>query len=193
MSRSVARRSIAFEMLRRATEALLDAGAAAPGAVRRMDDRALTVALRECEASAETARRLDNRDLFKRAVWAELADVPDDIVDADHEAVREFERDIAAHADVDPMNVVLDVPARPDVRESTSSVVVNGEVRALGSQSTLVKALRRASREQWRLGVYAPERLTDAVGAAAESVLGLELDALVVDVRQGINATLDEF
>jgi HD superfamily phosphohydrolase len=184
---------ISKAMLRRATEALLDAGAAAPGVVRRMDDRALTVALRECEASAETVRRLDTRDLFKRAVWAELADVPDDIVDADHGAVREFERDIAAHADVDPENVVLDVPARPDVRESTSSVVVNGEVRALGSQSTLVKALRRASREQWRLGVYAPERLTDPVGAAAESVLGLELDALVVDVRQGINATLDEF
>ena len=184
---------ISKAMLRRATEALLDAGAAAPGAVRRMDDRALTVALRDCPASAETARRLDTRDLFKRAVWAELAEVPDDIVDADHEAVREFEEDIAARADVDPEEVVLDVPARPAVRESTSSVVVNGEVRALGSQSTLVKALRRASREQWRFGVYAPERLTDPVGAAAESVLGLELDALVVDVRQGINATLDEF
>jgi HD superfamily phosphohydrolase len=184
---------ISKAMLRRATEALLDDDAATPGAVRRMDDRALTVALREFEASAEFARRLDTRDLFKRAVWAELADVPEDIVDADHDTVRAFERDIAAHADVDPDDVVLDVPERPAVRESTSRVVVNGEVRALGSQSTLVKALRRASREQWRLGVYAPERLTDPVGAAAESVLGLDLEALVVGVRQSVNATLDEF
>ncbi len=184
---------ISKAMLRRATEGLLEAGAAAPGEVRRMDDRDLTVALRDCEATAAFARRLDTRDLYKRAVWAELSDVPDEIIDADHETVREFERDIAGHADVDPDDVILDVPSRPQVRESTSRVVVNGEVRALGSQSTLVKALRRASREQWRMGVYAPEPLTDPVGAAAESVLGLDLEALVVDVRQGINATLDEF
>ena len=54
-------------------------------------------------------------------------------------------------------------------------------------------ALRRAGNEQWRLGVYAPEEVTDRVGGAAENVLGLDLEALVVDVRQGINATLDEF
>jgi HD superfamily phosphohydrolase len=184
---------ISKAMLRRGTEALLDAGAASAEELRRMDDRDLTVALRECEAAADTARRLDTRDLYKRAVWAELADVPDDVVDADHDTVREFEREIAAHAAVDPGEVVLDVPGRPAVRESTSRVVVNGEVRTLGSQSTLVKALRRASHEQWRFGVYAPEGGTDAVGAAAESVLGLDVDALVVDVRQGINATLDEF
>jgi hypothetical protein len=41
--------------------------------------------------------------------------------------------------------------------------------------------------------VYAPEDATDRVGRAAESILGLDLDALVVDVRKGINATLDEF
>jgi HD superfamily phosphohydrolase len=79
------------------------------------------------------------------------------------------------------------------MRESTSRVVVNGEVRQLGSQSTLVKALRRAGREQWRMGVYAPDELTDRVGNAAENVLGLDLDALVVDVRRAINTTLDEF
>ncbi|WP_254840824.1 HD domain-containing protein [Natronomonas marina] len=184
---------ISKAMLRRATETLLEASAATAEEVRRMDDRDLTVALRECAATAEFARALDTRDLYKRAVWAELADVPDDIVDADHETVREFERDIADHAGVDADDVILDVPSRPKMRESTSRVVVNGEVRKLGSQSTLVKALRRAGREQWRLGVYAPDPLTDRVGGAAENVLGLDLDALVVDVQQGINTTLDEF
>jgi HD superfamily phosphohydrolase len=184
---------ISKAMLRRATEALLEVGAATPREVRRMDDRDLTVALRECEATAGFARALDTRDLYKRAVWAELADVPGDLVDGDHETLQEFERDIADYADVDPDEVILDVPGRPEMRESTSRVVVNGEVRKLGSQSTLVKALRRASREQWRMGVYAPEDLTDCVGSAAENVLGLDLDALVVDVRQGINTTLDEF
>ena len=137
--------------------------------------------------------RSDTRTLYKRAVWAELADVPEDIVDGDHDTVQEFERDIAGYADVDPSEVILDVPGRPEMRESTSRVVVNGEVRQLGSQSTLVKALRRAGREQWRMGVYAPDELTDRVGNAAENVLGLDLDALVVDVRRAINTTLDEF
>ncbi|PSP98513.1 phosphohydrolase [Halobacteriales archaeon QS_1_68_44] len=180
-------------MLRRATERLLEAGEATAAEIRRMDDRDLTVALRECESTARFAGALDTRDLYKRAVWAELSDVPEDIVDADHEAIREFERDIADHAGVDTESVILDVPSRPKMRESTSRVVVNGEVRRLESQSTLVKALRRTGREQWRMGVYAPDERTEEVGTVAENVLGLDLDALVVDVRQGINATLDEF
>ncbi len=184
---------ISKAMLRRATDRLIEAGAATAEEVRRMDDRDLTVALRRCEATADTARALDGRRLFKRAVWAELSDVPDEIVDADHDQLREFERDIAGYADVDPESVILDVPPRPEMRESTSRVVVNGEVRRLDSQSTLVTALRLAGHEQWRLGVYAPEEATDRVGSAAENVLGLDLEALVVDVRQGINATLDEF
>lgn len=184
---------ISKAMLRRATETLISVGAADAETVRRMDDRDLTVALRECPEAADFARRLDTRQLYKRAVWAELRDVPDNIVDADHDAVRDFERDIADRANVDPDWVVLDIPSRPGMRESTSRVVVNGEVRQLASQSTLVSALRRAQHEQWRLGVYAPEDAADRIGQATEEVLGLDLDALVVDVRKGINTTLDEF
>jgi HD superfamily phosphohydrolase len=184
---------ISKAMLRRATEQLLAASETTAEELRRMDDADLLVALRNCPETATFARRLDTRSLYKRAIWAELRDVPDGIVDSEHETVRAHEREIADRAGVDPDAVILDVPDRPSMRESTSRVVVNGEVRALGSQSTLVDALRRTQREQWRLGVHAPESATDRVGRAAESVLGLDLDALVVDVRQGINATLDEF
>jgi HD superfamily phosphohydrolase len=184
---------ISKAMLRRATERLLDAGAVEPGELRRMDDRDLTVALRSCEPSAELARRLDTRDLYKRAVWAEHRDVPEAVLEADHDAIREYERDIADRANVDRESVVVDVPSRPEMRESTSRVVVNGEVRRLSDQSTMVQALRRAQREQWRMGVYAPADVTDRVGGATEDVLGLDLDALVVDVRKGVNTTLDEF
>ncbi|CAI49106.1 HD family hydrolase [Natronomonas pharaonis DSM 2160] len=184
---------ISKAMLRRATEQLLTAGVTDAETLRRMDDAALRSALRDCAATAPLATRLDRRTLYKRAVWAELRDVPDDIVDADHETCREHERAIAERAGVDPAAVIIDVPSRPSMRESTSRVVVGGEVRTLGSQSTLVAALRRTQREQWRLGVYAPEAETDAVGSAAEDILGLDLDALVVDVRQGVNTRLDEF
>jgi hypothetical protein len=184
---------ISKAMLRRGTEKLLDAGEVTAAELRRMDDAELLVALRSMPETAEIANRLDTRTLYKRAVWAELRDVPEPVVDADHETVRGYEREIAARAELDPAAVVLDVPPRPRMRESTSRVAVNGEVRALASQSTLVSALRRANEEQWRLGVYAPEEATERVGRATEEVLGLDLDALVVDVRRGINTTLDDF
>ncbi|WP_255149164.1 HD domain-containing protein [Halorarius halobius] len=179
-------------MLRRATEALVG-DAVSPERFRRMDDHDLMVALRNHEPTADYARRLDGRDLFKRAVWAEWADVPEELIEADHERVLDLEGDIAEAAGVDEREVILDIPGRPAMAESSTQVVVNGEVRRLGSQSTLVGALRTAQHEQWRLGVYAPDDATDRVGQVAERVLGLDLDALVVDVRKGLHQTLDEY
>ena len=78
--------------------------------------------------------------------------------------------------------------------ESTTRVLVNGEVRRLGEQSTLVNALRAAQRDQWRLGIYAPATTAEQVGNAAIRVLGLDMEGtLVRDVRTGINTTLNEF
>ena len=181
-------------MLRRATVRLLAHDEVDATDLRRMDDYDLRVALRECEATAAFAHRLDRRDLYKRAVWAEMAAVPEAVIDADHDEIREFEADVASEANVDPDAVVVDVPPRPSMPESTSRVLVNGEVRRLGEQSTLVSALRTVQRDQWRLGVYAPEETAERVGTAAIRVLGIDLeDTLVRDVRPGIHATLDEF
>jgi HD superfamily phosphohydrolase len=180
-------------MLRRATERLL-AGDLTGAALRRMDDHDLLVALRQNDRTAADAERLGRRDLYKRAVWAELGDTPADIVDADHTAVHEWEAEIADRAAVDAESVILDIPARPHMTESTSRVVVSGEIRPLGRQSTLVEALKTAQREQWRLGVYAPADSAERVGTAAVSVLGLDIEeTLVSDVRPGVHATLDEF
>jgi HD superfamily phosphohydrolase len=159
-----------------------------------MDDHDLLVALRTAPATSELAERLSTRDLYKRAVWAELDAVPEAVVDADHDTVIGLEADIADRAGVSSASVVLDVPGRPSMTESTSRVMVSGEMRRLGKQSPLVSALRTAGEQQWRLGVYAPPDATDRVGRAAVDVLGLELDgALVSDVRPGVTATLDEF
>ena len=184
---------ISKAMLRQGTDRLIKEGALDAGELRRTDDAELLVSLRSTAETEAIARRLDTRNLYKRAVWAEISDVPDRIIDADHGTVREYEREIADRASVETDAVVLDVPPRPGMQESTSRVVVNGEIRALESQSTLVAALRQANHEQWRLGIYAPSSSTDRVGRAAEEVLGLDLDALIADVRKGINTTLDEF
>ena len=180
---------IAGAMLERAGERLLDAAERRSPSDRarsddaadldaeefaRMTDDRLLGALRDCEATADTARRLERRDLYKRAVWTGLDAVPEAVVAADHAAIREFERDIAAKADVAPEDVLVDTPGDPSMPESSTRVVVGDEVRRLGEESPLVEGLRAAARAQWRLGVYAPEESVPEVGAAAERVLGVE-------------------
>ncbi|WP_435347635.1 HD domain-containing protein [Haloarchaeobius sp. HRN-SO-5] len=184
---------ISKAMLRRAGERLLAATGLTAGRLRRMDDPDFLVALRATRETADVARRFDHRNLFKRAVWAELDDVPEFLLDADHEAVRGYERDIAADAGVDPEHVVLDVPGEPTMTESSTRVLVGGEARRLDEQSPLVHALQSAQQSQWRLGVYCPDGRADAVGSAAVRTLDLTIDgALVTEVR-GLQGTLDEY
>ncbi len=185
---------IAKAMLRRATERALDAGATDAETLRRMDDHEFWVLLRNCTASAEYAAMLDDRRLYKRSVWAELDAVPGTIMAPSYADRKRLEAEIADTAGVTEGDVILDIPSKPSITESTSRVLVNGEVRQLGDQSTLVNALRVAQHDQWRLGVYAPASKSDRVGEAAVRSLGLEIDGTRIrDTRPGINATLDEF
>ncbi|WP_129113273.1 HD domain-containing protein [Halegenticoccus tardaugens] len=181
-------------MLRRASERLLADTDVSASELRRMDDHDLVVALRTTASTRELADRLGNRNLYKRGVWAELSDVPESVLAAPHDEIRDAERDVADAVGVDAAEVVIDVPAKPSITESSSRVVVNGDIRQLDRQSPLVSALRTAQRNQWRLGVYAPERVAERVGEEAAAVLGLDIDgALVSDVRRGLRTTLDEF
>ncbi|WP_418282755.1 HD domain-containing protein [Halorubrum sp. DTA98] len=184
---------ISKAILRRAASELLSASETTATELRRMDDHDLLSALRGCGETAELCRRYDERDLYKLAVWAEYDDVPERVHEADHDAERALEREIASEADVDRDSVILDVPPEPSMRESTARVTVSGEVRRLERQSPLVSALRTAQRNQWRLGVYAPDADTDRVGRAAAAVLGLDPDGLVSAVRKAMPTTLDEF
>ncbi|MCO8242742.1 MULTISPECIES: HD domain-containing protein [unclassified Haladaptatus] len=165
---------IAGAMLERTSERLLDSTEISSERFQRFTDAELLAALRNCEETAAIANRIAERNLFKRAVWAEWGAVPDDVVTASHESVRKFERDIAAKAGVEPEHVLLDTLGEPSMPESSSRVVVNGEIRRLADQSPLVQGLQESQRTQWRLGVYAPEAATDDVERAAKSVLGLD-------------------
>jgi len=165
---------IAGEMLERASERLLDGTGLDVETFARMTDDELRHALREYDATAATARRLSNRDLYKRAIWVERDAVPDRVVGMDHEAVREAERDVADRAGVDRGHVLLDCPGEPSMPESTIRVVVSGEVRRLHEQSPLVEGLQASQEAQWRMGAYAPEEEIEAVAEATRAVLGLD-------------------
>jgi hypothetical protein len=185
---------ISKAMLRRASERLLRTTDLDAGELRRMDDHDLLVALRTTPATEAFAERYDERRLFKRAVWAELQDVPDELLDLDHDELRELEATIADRADVPEKTVIIEIPEEPSMRESSTRVVVNGESRNLSAQSPLVNALRTTQRGQWRLGVYTTPSAADRVGQLAAAELGLDITGgLVTESRQGIHATLDEF
>jgi HD superfamily phosphohydrolase len=104
---------ISKAMLRRGAERLLDHPDVDPERLRRMDDHDLQVALRSTPETSEVARRLRTRDLYKRAVWAELEAVPEDVVDADFETLRDLEERVAERTELAPEEVVIDVPDRP--------------------------------------------------------------------------------
>ena len=166
---------IAGAMLERACERLLDAPES-PGIerFRRLTDGELLERLVETDATADFGRRVRDRDLYTRAVWAEHGDIPPELRGLDFPTTDEAEREIADAAGVDSREVVLDSPSEPALKESSVRVVVNGEVRRLDEHSPLVEALHAAARTRWRLGVYAPEAHTDEVGRAARRVLGLD-------------------
>jgi HD superfamily phosphohydrolase len=186
---------IGKSMLRRGTERLLsDPAADVDGtALRRMDDHDLTVALRRSERAGAFADRLFRRDLYKRAVWAERPDVPDDLLTVDRHTRDDLAATVAERAGVDREDVILDVPPEPTMRESAASVVVNGEIRRLDRHSPLVDALQTAQTNQWRLGVYAPAGATEAVGRAAVEELELAITGDPVSDRPDRHSTLTDF
>ena len=185
---------ISKAMLRRASERLLATTEIDAGELRRMDDHDLLVALRTTAATETFAERYDERRLFKRAVWAELTHVPDELLTLDHAERRKLEATVADRADVAEAEVIIEIPDKPSIRESSTRVVVNGESRNLGAESPLVNALRTAQRGQWRLGVYTTPSAADRVGRFAAEELGLDIpDGLVTESQQGLHATLDEF
>lgn len=164
---------ISKSMLQTATEKLLNETDITGERLRRMDDHDLIVALRQNENTEQFMRRLDTRNLFKRAIWAEMTDVPRTVLDATYDEISTYEREIAQTAGVDEQNVIVDIPPEPSMKESSTQVVVNGERRTLAEQSPLVDALRAAQTKQWRFGVYTPQESVPEVTAATERVLGI--------------------
>ena len=165
---------VAGAMLERACERYLERRRVDMGAFQRLADHDLLVELRE--HVPELGRRIERRDLYKRAAWVGLDGVPAGTVDAGREEELAAEREIADRVGVEPEAVVVDIPARPGLKESGSSVVVDGTPRRLADVSELVAGLRAAERRRWRLGVYCPAAHVDAVGTAAVDVLGLATD-----------------
>ena len=165
---------IAGAMLERACERYLDATGTDVRTFRRMADHDLLVELRD--AVPELGRRIERRNLYKRAVEVDLDRVPAGTVEAGHDGEIAAEREIADLVGLDRGAVVVDIPSPPGLSESAATVVVDGVPRRLADASELVAGLRAAERRRWTLGVYCPAENVEEVGEVAADVLGIHTD-----------------
>lgn len=151
-------------------------------ALRMMDDAEISTTLRNAEGyPKEMMTRINERRLFKRAIYAKIntldAAVAEELRD---ERVRsEIEAEISRRAGVDKKYVLLDFQSREceELEESEAKVAVDKplqgsrELKSLREVSPLVSMLSRAFHENYKIGVYTPEKYRAEVKNAAERVL----------------------
>ena len=150
--------------------------------LRMMDDAEISTTLRNAEGyPKEMMTRINERRLFKRAIYAKIntldAAVAEELRD---ERVRsEIEAEISRRAGVDKKYVLLDFQSREceELEESEAKVAVDKplqgsrELKSLREVSPLVSMLSRAFHENYKIGVYTPEKYRAEVKNAAERVL----------------------
>ena len=185
---------IARRMLWAATETLLETTTTTAAAVRRMDDVDLRARLRSEPSSAPMLARLDERRLFKRAIWAEWDAVPASVRSTTDSAGASLHAAIAEGAGVAPEAVLIDVPPAPSMPEASTQIVVGDAIVSIAAASPLVRALQQTNEANWRLGVYTPAVHREAVQAAAVDVLDLDTDhSILADRADSAIARLDQF
>jgi HD superfamily phosphohydrolase len=181
---------IAELMLLRATERLIKANELAPKDLRKIDDYDLITTLRSHPATTKMANRLDNRNLFKRAVWLETDAIPESLRGSSYQEITQFEREIAQAAGIGPETVLIDVPHKMGLPESETQIEKNGEVTLLRKQSQIIGALEGAVKNQRRLGIYTEESSISAVRDVADDVLDIKINGRYVKEREGDSDSL---
>jgi len=173
-------------MLLRATEKLVAEEIISASDLRQMDDHDLIAQLRKADSTSSLISRLDTRTLYKRAVWIGIDAVPDSVIDASWDQIRSFEAELAEKTGIDPEKVVVDIPDRPSIPESDTCVIEDGEPRPMREASPIIGALEVANREQWRLGIYAPEQHIEQIRDVADEVLNTDSNQELIKKRTNV-------
>lgn len=145
-------------------------------ALRKMDDSELNIALRNAKGySEEMMNRINERRLFKRAVYTGINELDESVAAelSDGKRRKEIEEEISKRAGVDEKYILLDFQREKEaeLKESAAKVVARNELRSLQEVSSLVAMLSRVFRENYKVGVYTLEKYRGEVKKAAEVVL----------------------
>ncbi|HIP62619.1 MAG TPA: HD domain-containing protein [Archaeoglobus profundus] len=157
---------IARKMFEKAVSFCIEEDLLEPEKLLVMDDYDIVSFLRSQEGyPREIIDMLDKRRLFKRALYLELNKV--NIEDIRSINPEKAEKEIAESAGIDEKYVIVDIPKIEELKEFKAFVRINGELKRLEEVSSLVRALKEAEKDVWRMGVYTKKELVDVVKKSA--------------------------
>ncbi|MBN1763133.1 MAG: HD domain-containing protein [Methanomicrobia archaeon] len=145
-------------------------------ALRSMDDSEINIALRNAGGYPnEMITRLNERRLFKRAVYTNVSELEGNVAEElrDARRLQEVVDEISTRAGVDKKYVLLDYqkPKGEELEEGAAKVVIGNEFKSLREVSSLVAMLSREFERKYKIGVYTSEKYRTAVKKAAEEIL----------------------
>lgn len=166
---------IAGAMFVNALEVAIDSGALNPFEMQQMDDYEINVLMRGMTGyPAEIIRRLNRRELFKRALYVGFDSVDRSIVRYTN-ARREIEAEIARIAGIDKGYVLVDIPKVPEFKERNMKVLTdNDQLKYLDSVSNLARIMESSYTDDWRMGVYTLPEYRERVGQIARDYFNVE-------------------
>jgi HD superfamily phosphohydrolase len=166
---------IAESMCENAAQYMIEGGLD-PKLFRRMDDCTFMMEMKDSGGYAsEIAERLENRRLFKRALYTDFDSVNIEVIKLRKNKKR-VENEIAQRAGIDPGYVLVDIPEKPDIAEMKAQVMVNGKMISIDKASNLVASLEKAQLDNWRLGVFTPAEFREKVGIVAREFFEVKKD-----------------
>ncbi len=164
---------IARKMFERALEFCIEDGYLKPEELLKMDDYDVITFLRAQNGfPKELVSMLDSRRLFKRAIYVGMDKV--NVTEVLRINPRRAEEEIAEMAGVEWKDVIVDIPPVEEAKEFKALVKVDDEIKRLDEVSSLVRALKEAERDVWRMGVYTRKEYVERVRKAAIRYFGIE-------------------
>ncbi len=165
---------ISEAMCSKAVECMIENQELDPFRLRQMDDIDLLAAMRNATGYAgELSRRLDARELYKRALYVGLENVGKDVLRY-RDKIQRVETEIAELADVEPQHVLVDIPKTPEMLEMRAMIKTDQRMIPLNEVSHFVSILQEAHMDNWRMGVYSPKEHCETVGKAAKDYFGVK-------------------
>ena len=167
---------IAESMCVHAAQYLIENKDISPPALQKMDDAQLMTEMKNAGGySADISKRLDDRRLFKRALYTGFDSLNLDIL-KHRKNIKRIETEIAEQAGIEPEYVIVDIPERPHIIEMKAKVMVNGKMIPIDRASSLVATLEKASIDNWRLGVFTLKEYREKVGNVARDFFEVKKD-----------------
>ncbi len=158
---------IAETMFIRAVDDLVHKGALNPFELRKMDDCGIFQMIRNDNGYAgELAQRLDDRKLYKRALYVGFDEVGQGVIRY-RRNIKRIEAEIADDVGIEPESVLIDIPRIPEIAEMKALVKFNERMLRLDEVSNVVATLEQAHCDNWKMGVYTPKEHRDKVAKAA--------------------------